>query len=387
MTADWSRYNLPAIYSMMQGENDCRRADRVKAWESLAEAVREQHRRLTTAADELAAVWPTQTDSAKAFQRQMAGLAQSMLETLKCAEDTRIGYRDVVHTLGDTTTKLFTLSQGRAEVSDDAIPRMIDGAEDEYDEKAQQLMREAEAAIALQSTNIKAPALFVMRPADHDTELALENDGVDRRNGDGAEVVRATPMPISVSHEPVHLEPGLNGVGADKSTAPELGLGPGLSGVTSSPPLTLPSPTSVPPGQSPVPNGPGVAPGLFGGAPAAPIPGATSVGFMPGILGGPNRTGVGESRQAVPLRQGLPSGAVIGQGPLNAGVQGTRGVVGQMPAGLGASRAHRPDGPDSTIDGNAAQLWQVREGVAPVIEPDDTPVRRDPGPGVLGIDR
>jgi hypothetical protein len=427
MTADWSRYNLPAIYGMMQGENDCRRADRVKSWESITEAVRDQHRRLTAASTELAAVWSTKTESAQAFQRQLSGLALSMEETLKCAEDTRIGYRDVVNTLGEASAKLFKLSEGRAKVSDDLIPRAIDGAEDEYDEKAQQLMAEAEAAVAVQSANIKAPSLFVMAAPERDKSEDIGDPPAGQPFTTGSSI-QATPVPVPIPHDPVQLEPGNGagsgvgvgaGAGGGASTDPSLGVGPGLSGVTPTPPpATLPGPTTITPGQPLAPGTPGlpspIGGGPFGGTPIGPVPGTTGLGVLPGLGGPGGRGGAGAGRQAVPMRQGLPSGAVIGQSPMGAGGRGVagggaagrgaagggaagrgaagrgaagRGAQGQMPMGTAGNRGRRADGEDSTIDGNPDERWEVYEGVAPVIEPDVTPARRDPGPGVFGIDR
>jgi hypothetical protein len=393
MGTDWSSYNLPAIWEMVRSENVCTGADRVLAWEGLADSVREQHRRLVESAENLAAVWsPEQNVSALAFQRMMDDLATSMKETLQCAEDTRSGLKGVMAAFGDAQGTLQTLAVGRAAVSDDWMPRFIDHAEDEYDEKAQQVIRNTESAIADHSTNIKAPALYELLPAEHGGTTAFQNDdpGLSSGNDSG---VRATPVPVSIPHNPVLMEPGA-GSGSGTSTDPSLGIGPGLSGVTTLPAPTLSGP-GILPGQPLGPGGGGLPTGPLGGGPlGAPlglVPGTSGLGLFPGMNGPAGRGGSAAGRQAVPMRRGLPSGAVIGEGQLGAGrrgVAGGRGTAGQTPLGAaGNRRDRRADGSDPLIDGDPDEQWRTFEGVMPVIMPDTAPVRHDPGPGVLGLDR
>lgn len=71
---DWGRYNLPAIWSLISDVDVCTGSDRVLAWDGLAVAMRDQHRRLLSAADRLAEVWPpAQNDSASFFLQQVNG--------------------------------------------------------------------------------------------------------------------------------------------------------------------------------------------------------------------------------------------------------------------------------------------------------------------------
>jgi hypothetical protein len=74
----------------------------------------------------------------------------------------------------------------------------------------------------------------------------------------------------------------------------------------------------------------------------------------------------------------LPSGSFIGEGEVGAG---------QAPLTGRAGRGGHRDHPGFSAGGLACQQWETSEGVAPVIAPDTTVVRHDPGPGVLGIDR
>jgi len=376
---DWGAYNLPAIWQMLQGENVCTGADRVLSWEGLATSVREQHRRLIKAGDDLAVVWPPEkNESAYAFLAKVGELAASMQETLTCAENTRVGLRGVTEAIGDAQSTVRTLAAGRAEVSEDWVPRFIDHAEDEYDAKAQQAMRDAEASIAESSPQITAPTLYTLRGGKEDRTTSLPDDE--------PATVRATPVPVAVPDDPVLPDPG---TGADLAPGPgsdpTLGIGPGLSGVTASP--TAPVPGSGATLGPPAGSGPGGVttggPSPFGLVPGAGGPGSFGASF--GVPGG--RVGAPGDRQAVPMRRGLPAGAVIGEGGLGGG-HSRRGLPGQVPVGAqGSRRGPRDNDLDASVGGKADERWEALKGVPPVIAPDTTPVRRDPGPGVLGYDR
>jgi hypothetical protein len=364
---NWGAYNLPAIWQMLQGENVCTGADRVLSWEGLATSVREQHRRMVKAGDDLAAVWPPEkNESAYVFLAEVEKLAASMQETLTCAENTRVGLRGVMEAIGVAQSTVRTLAAGRAQVSEDWVPRFIDHAEDEYDARAQLAMRDAEAAIADHSPQITAPALYSLGGGRGDTTTSLPDDG------DGSSTaVRATPVPVAVPHDPV---------------LPDLGIGLGLSGVTAPPAAPVPgSGATVGPPAGPGPGGGGISggPGPLGLVPGAGGPGGFGAGF--GVPGG--RVAAPGGRQAVPMRRGLPSGAVIGDGELGGG-RSRGGQPGQPPlAAQGGPRGRRDDTSDSSIGGKADRRWEVLDGVAPVIAPVTTPGWHDPGPGVLGFDR
>ena len=93
------------------------------------------------------------------------------------------------------------------------------------------------------------------------------------------------------------------------------------------------------------------------------VPGAGTVGGF-GVPGG--RISAPGGRQAVPMRRGLPAGAVIGEGELGGG----RGQ-GQVPIGAqGNRRGRRKAGPNSVIGAEADEQWETLDGVAPVIVPD-----------------
>ncbi|GIF25744.1 hypothetical protein BJ973_004019 [Actinoplanes tereljensis] len=397
---DWSSYNLPAIWRMLQAENVCTGADRVLAWDGLATSVREQHRRLVQVGEDLAAVWPPEKNaSAVMFLDKIGELADSMQETLTCAESTRAGLRGVTEAIGEAQATVRELAAGRAQVSDDWIPRFIDHAEDEYDQRAQQAMSKAEASIADHGTQIQAPTLYSMGTGTSSATTPLVDGNGSSGGGSGATVVRATPVPVAVPHDPVLPDladgsgPGAGGSstvpapGPSTGHDPSLGIGPGLSGVTAPLPAAAPGlgvsvglPAGPGPGSGAVPGGFGVTPGSLG-----LVPGAGVGGFGAGGIRVPaGRGGTSSGRQAVPIRRGLPSGAVIGEGELG----GRRGVTGQAPLGTqGNRRGRHPDEEQSSFHGEADEQWEALDGVTPVIAPDTTPVRHDPGPGVLGFGR
>ncbi|GAB1691222.1 hypothetical protein [Krasilnikovia sp. M28-CT-15] len=430
---NWDSYNLPAIWEMLRKENSCTGADRVLAWEGLATSVREQHGRLLKAGEDLAAVWPPEkNESAHRFQFLIGQLATSMTETLTCAEDTRAGLRGVMEAIGTAQSTIRTLADGRAEVSDDWIPRFIDHAEDEYDEQAQQAMREAEAAIQDHNPQIRAPELFKMilrKDGDDGTDFPPGHQG-DPGQGSGPATIHARPVPVAVPHHPVLVgEPpqaantGANtgahtGLGPMPGHDASSGVGPGLAGSTITPAGLLPgqglggypggsAAGGALPGAVIGGGGGNAALGLIagaGGAGALGVLGAGGAGVLGtggvagfgasgsggagglgasagglGISGGP---GAAASRQAVPMRRGMPSGAVIGadgHGP---------GGRGQSPFGAQGQRAGRRT-EDGTMlpEGEADQQWATADGVQAVIVPDATVTRHDPGPGVLGFPR
>ncbi|RZU48667.1 hypothetical protein EV385_0385 [Krasilnikovia cinnamomea] len=419
---NWDNYNLPAIEDMLKGENACTGADRVLAWEGLASSVREQHRRLAKAAEDLAAVWPPEKNaSALAFQKLIDELGASMAETLTCAEDTRAGLRGVLDAISTAQTTIRTLSQGRAEVSDDLTPRFIDHAEDEYDEQAQQVMREAEAAIRDHNPQIRAPQLFRMeiRKGEDGGDFPVDpGDPGNPGGGSGQAAIHARPLPVAVPHDPVLVgEPPHSAVTAPGTMPghdPSPGVGPGLAGSTITPAGPLPGQGlgGFPGGSAAGGTLPGAvigggagnaAAGLIAGAGGAGAlgmlgagglgafgaPGAGAIGGaaggglgVPGGLGVSGGPGAAASRQAVPMRRGMPSGAVIGADGHGAGGRGQSpfGVPGQRPGRRSEDGAGMPEG-------EADQQWATADGVQAVIVPDATQARHDPGPGVLGFPR
>jgi hypothetical protein len=314
----------------------------------------------------------------------------------------------VVQAFSTAQSKIRDLAAGRDGVSSDWMPRFVDHAEDRYDEHAQAAMREAEAAIGDHGAQIQSPSLFQMRPFYDDGGHHLTGDdssstggagsaggsgGRSAGGGSGESGLTANPRPVPVPVDPNSMVPpdpsassidnagaGSDGAGTDS--------GPVLSGISPVPPLTgIGGPTTGPIGTLPVGTPTGPVPSIGpGGGPGAPgvLPiggGAFGQGF--GVV--PGGAGSRSARRPVSVRRGLPSGAVIGEDS-ERGIANGRGQVAGMPM-AGAPGGRGSGGSGRTVDGDADQRWETDEGVAPVIEPDTTPVRHDPGPGVIGFDR
>jgi hypothetical protein len=396
---DWNRYNLPAIWSLISDVDVCTGSDRVLAWDGLASEMRDQHKRLLAAADSLAAVWPPdRNDSAKFFLQQVDGLAGSMQETLQKAEDTKVGLQGVLQAFSTAQDTVRGLASGRQGVSDDWMPRFVDHAEDKYDEHAQAAMREAEAAIQDHGSQIQSPSLFNMTPAivedgHHLTGNNGTSVGSSSHSGSGSAGLRATPIPVPVhgqsgmepgsGHDIGSALPGFSGPGAASSPG-----GPVLSGVA--PPVSGGTDFSGPPIGSVPGNGAGLPSGNTVGAIGGATPGVLPIGGRAGsrlIGGSPGSAGKTGIRERVSVRRAMPSGAVIGEGP-EYGLSGMRGeIAGAMPMGGGGGRGPGQRKSGATTDGEADQQWQTDHGVVPVLQPDTTEIRHDPGPGVIGFDR
>jgi hypothetical protein len=385
---DWARYNLPAIWSLISDVDVCTGSDRVLAWDGLATTMRDQHQRLLTAADGLAAVWPPEkNDSARFFLQQVSGLADSMQETLQKAEDTRAGLQGVIEAFSTAQTKVRDLASGRQGVSNDWMPRFIDHAEDKYDEHAQAAMREAESAIQDHGSQIQAPSLFQMGEqidggGHHLTDGSGQTAGSSPSES-GRRGLRATPRPVPVHSDPSGVFPdspanfGSDAAGSGSSD------GPVLSGVTP----TIPGSGGLP--GAPIGGGPGAGLGLppngsLGGgtAPLGVLPFGTGDGFVGGL---PGRAGSG-ARRPVSVRRAMPSGAVIGEVDRSGGA--TRGAASSvMPMGASGGRGADRRNKDGAVGGQADHQWETHHGVAPVIGPATAEARHDPGPGVIGLDR
>lgn len=390
---NWGTFNLPAIWSMIEKENQCTGADRVLDWQNLAQAVREQHRRLTKAGEDLAVAWsPDKNQSAHDFFSYLNNLADSMNQTLTYAENTRLGLQGVIEAIGTAQMTIRPLVSERAEAADDIVPRMIDHAEDEYDEKAQRAMEAAEKAISEHLNQIQSPTPFAMNPAVDGGERDRQPDphgGSDNGSGSGVGSgagsggLRATPIPVTVPNHTPDIQ-GLPGGPGDSgqisgSTSPS-NSGVDLAGVITPGSTTLPYNGATGPGLvPPTPLGGGGSPGMsVGGGALGMAPGLGAGMGMPLVGPSAGRPIAGGSRGPVPVRQALPSGAVIGGQP------GGRGIAGHMMPGQTGRGANGESEEESLPTGQADQLWGVDRGVAPVIAPDSTVVRHDPGPGVIG---
>jgi hypothetical protein len=105
-------------------------------------------------------------------------------------------------------------------------------------------------------------------------------------------------------------------------------------------------------------------------------------GFIGGMPGGTSG-----GRRPVPVRRAMPAGAVIGEDAGRVRPGNGSGMAGAVPMRTGGGRGAEGRRSSGRVDAQADQQWETDEGVAPVIRPDATEVRHDPGPGVIGFDR
>lgn len=420
MAVDWSRYNLPAIWMMLKDENVCDGADRVLSWDTLSQDVDDQHKRLVAAQEKLAEVWsPDKNASAQVFLQQVGVLAGSMGETLKAAQETRAGLQGIMDAIVTAQSTLSPLVSARKAASGDLIPRFVDDAEDDFDRAGQQAMRVAEAAIQDHGSQINPPTLFFMRSGTGDSTKDLPVSGEETPSTTGATRASIVAMPkaVPVPHEPpdfgsrpsseTETSDDASSAGAVVSGATGDG-GPALAGVLPLAPSTPAGPGASLPGTGvALPVGGVIGGGLPGGSLPGAVFGGGALGFgaaggagnLIGGLGGPGLapgTGSAGLRERPPIRRGLPSGATIGADEAEGGLGG-RGASSQRsragesagggPIGGQTVGRGRRDVPaqGETFGGGPDLFWGVRQGVAPVIEPDTTPVRHDPGPGVIGF--
>ncbi|MFI7598859.1 hypothetical protein [Actinoplanes sp. NPDC049681] len=232
---------------------------------------------------------------------------------------------------------------------------------------------------------------------------------------------------------------GLSSVsGAQPSPSGGSGSGPSLSGIGAPPvlptpvqplPVTGAGPVPVPPAGpgNPVPGLlPGMLPGAGGGLPAGGLgpvgaynrissavpagrpaalrgPGGAIGGLRNGVIGGVPGAGGSPGAGGLPggggmqLRAGAqsrinPVGGVIGQqhGPAAGGPGGGSGRGNSANAGMAAAPGgrRRPGGsPDGGQRWDPDNPWETAEGVDPVIVPDHSGDRIDPGPGIIGLHR
>jgi hypothetical protein len=396
----WSSYNTPRIWAMVEGEDDPEAWRQVAALGSMAGLLKDQRTRLEAAKQKLIEAWPPETNkAARAFVNEMDELLFTMQVNKDIADSNAGSLGQILEALRQAKNKIAPLYQQYLDKSDDWVPGWWDHAEEELDEKARQHMREAERLVADPGNAITAPSIYEFQPDESRTRAGdgTDSDGSIGRPGGGLGGSVGAVGNISVPHEP---PPPLPRPESSTPSTPGSGLGqgPGLAAVITPPPSTPTGPT--PPVTAPSTGGPGgVLP-----------PGVVIGGAVPGGL--PGRGATGSRGSVAPFggggQRGLPSGAVIGNGPLGKGAAGS--VKPTPPSWLppgpmqtargGSATSGRPTGPAAlpmaagrppARDGRAEAInadpdnpWATAVGVAPVIEPSRKTYRHDPGPGVIG---
>lgn len=396
----WSSYNTPRIWAMVENEDDPESWRQVAALGSMAGLLNDQRKRLELAKEALIEAWPPgKSMAATVFVDMIDDLLVNMSENKSIAESNAGALGQVLEALRQAKVKIEPLYRSYLEKSDDWVPGWWDHAEDELDDQARQHMREAEQLVAHPDNAITAPSIYEFQP-DEVRSRSADGPGADGptgQEGSGLGGSIGAVGNIAVPHEP---PPPLSRQDSPSPIASGRGESPGPSlaeviapapGAPANPPPSVVSPINPSPGSPP-------QPGLIiGGRPLDGSPGRSVAGSRGSIK--PFGGGV---------QRGLPSGAVIGNGPLGRGSarsakpatpswlpqasgQAARGGGGAHRAAAGAApipaATGRSPGRDDQRTGVSFEPdnpWATAQGVAPVIEPSRKRYRHDPGPGVIG---
>jgi hypothetical protein len=392
----WSAYNTPRIWAMVEGEDNPESWRQVAALGAMAGLLKDQRSRLESAKDALAEAWPPeQNPAASAFVGLIDDLLLNMQKNKDVADANAGALSQILDELRRAKADIAPLYDAYLQKSDDWVPAWWDSAEDELDDAARERMRRAEVVIAHPDNAITVPPAYELKPDFTRTKPDDDADPRGRRgsggragSGDGGPVDAGNDFDIP--HEPPPPLPGREPGGAGSS-------GPGLAGVVSPPPGPPGNPLpSVSSPSSGLPGGPGGG-GLViggGGVPfGSPTP-TTGSGRAPaGQRAGGRalvRGGVPAGKPVTPSwlppasgqpARGGPSAGRTGATRPGTGRPGVTGPgMGSPMAGGGRSRGKR-DGATSFDPDNP---WATAEGVDPVIEPSRHEPRHDPGPGVIG---
>jgi hypothetical protein len=393
---NWDAYDVNALWEMVRGDNIPAGRRQVQTWAAVESALTDQLARLRGYRQTVETAWPPErSPAAQQFMENLDDLTASMLETATAAARTKHAVNGVMDALETARNQLEPLVADYKASANDLIPRQIDGTEDDVNIKARKIMAEAESAVSHHSTGITPPPRFAPRDVREPGGAGRSSDrqGQTRSSSTYGQTWSDSS---AVSHNPPAPPPGVNPVMPDGQQWTPGGAGtsgPVLSGIGGG---ALPS-TGLPVG------GAGPAPVGSGTGGSVPFGG----GLLPGVL-----PGAGAGRGGVPrgFGRGLPSGGV-GVPGLGAGTPGrglgagsgrpgasrlgvpVNGVIGDQPTGgmgaggMGGAAGRGRRGQDGSERlGEPDVIWEVAEGVIPVIEAKPEH-RHDVGPGVIGIDR
>lgn len=403
---NWAAYDVPRLWEMVAGEGSRTAWQQVSVWWRLSQALHAQCERLAAVRDAVVRAWPPErSEAARRYIEVLDGLVASLRQAGYAAGSTSLGLAGIVGVLAEAKAQIEPLYERWQVVSRDLVPGWWDGAEEELNEQARDVMARAEAEVAEYAELIKPFPQYDVRSGAPPSEI-INSDRMDTTRA-SAVVPGSDRLPLSpVPHDPPEPLPGID---------PHFPGGPVLAGT----PATPASPGLVDSGQVGVPlapagagggsswlvttlRGPVLVPGGVIGPPAAVSTRASGATSPPPIAGAPARGAVAASSAA----RAVP-GVVTPNGIAPTGMSGHNGS-----GHGGASRVRRSvptpisggyrtaDGHLVTISGlNARHIgvpgrpmadqndpWVVDTGVPAVITPDP-PRQHDPGPGVIGIDR
>jgi len=403
---NWAAYDVPRLWEMVAGEGSRTAWQQVSVWWRLSQALHAQCERLAAVRDAVVRAWPPErSEAARRFVEVLDGLVTSLRQAGYAAGSTSLGLAGIVRVLAEAKAQIEPLYERWRAVSGDVVPAWWDGAEEDLNEQAREVMARAEVEVAEYAELLKPFPMYDIRSGAPPSEI-IDIHQVHTARASAAPPASDRPFLPQVPHDPPAPLPGMD---------PLLPRGPILAGgsaAPASPGLVDPGHAGVPlaPGGAGVggswlvttPRGPVLVPGGVIGPPAALSTRASGATSPPPAAGAPARGAAAASgvARAVP-------GVVTPSGIAPTGMSGRHG------SGHGsASRVRRSvptpiSGGYRTADGHLVTIsglntrhagvpgrsvaapndpWVVDTGVPAVVTPDP-PRQHDPGPGVIGIDR
>lgn len=435
--SEYSDFDVKQLWQMVDAARQGLQPshDQVAALNNAQQMLSGHAQSLEEARDQLATKWPPETNAASAaYLSELDRLIAAVRDTaLSCAVNVfHINtVSDAIIQAHDKLTPLHVefiknegaLAQYNAEIeafSDGASavpggstaargvaklftsPPVDDSRQDELTRQAQQAMMPLASAAQDGATYIKPPAPYTPPAVD----LSYGGDDLKQIGNSGGSDA-ASPPRVS---PPAYTRVSADAPTTQDSNKPEVPPNTGHSG----PVLSGYAPTPVQPVQNLTPPiGPGIVAGNPIGPISGPIPGfgtATGgyVGRLPNALA-PGVVGRGRSFGSTnPLRGGVIGNVPVGTGgSSHSRVNPVGSVIGQQPRADGRATSSGRTAHGNNTGAMAPQTsrqrrgateagserwdpnnpWEVQEGVDPVILPDPSPGRVDPGPGIIGIDR
>ncbi|GGM32642.1 hypothetical protein ACFFX1_05115 [Dactylosporangium sucinum] len=414
MTGPYDRWRLPELYAMVANESDAAAVAHLQAWEQQHHLLVTQKQRLESLIAELENYWsPTRSEASLAFIDRLKQMVRTIdLASISAA---RIwgGLGHIADALNDTKRDLGEL---RAQYDDPtaaakafnkrALPQLpenlapsqsvIPGLDKLMTREHQERLDEKARAIMVSADQRVAEATETMGTMP---ELGRIDEGLRLNPGEPTSTASQSGSPYRYVPTPTFEPPQPTSIGQ-----PILAEGPS---VASGPPTT----PHIEPVQVPLNDGPNITSSfvVLPGSSRTPV---ESQAFRTGVLGEPPGQAAmrGTPAKTAASPSALPYPGVIGGGaPPPAGAQARHRGVRDGSAVLRPPRIReeRSEGGGRSADGgwfdrsfaqyaerrqdrqqsDQGTMWDVEEGVPPILEAPHLPAAHDPGPGVIGIDR
>lgn len=372
--ADWSRYDVPAVWAMLRDEGGSEAWAQVTAWRRTYELLAYHRLAVQRGRDELAAAWPPERGTASAvFLDYLDGLLASMDATSHQAVANAEALTGVLTALDTAKRDVGALYERwrryeSAEQEQTVVPGLVpitigpsvpDDWRDELNGAARSRMVAAEQEVSQSAARLQVPDVFApgVQADEPGTPWPPAADAPAARAGD--------PYRAPLIAPPTGYRAG------DPSGAPALAGAHAVPG---------PAPVAAQPGDTTGPAPPVVDRlGTFG--PVLGLP----TGYPAAISAEPpaGTRSAAEPRGSVPPRSAAEPVTAAGRRSGGAVDAEHGAVLGGIPGG--AAYPH----PTSTASHvpPVRYRWSVPTGVPPVLTPPPEPREHDPGPAVIGIDR